>query len=49
MNNKIWELFLQTGNIETYLLLKQLENEQLDEHIKTNSENEDIVTLQTKM
>jgi len=42
----IWNLFLQTGNIETYLLLKQLENEQLEEK---DVESEDIASFQTKM
>ncbi len=42
----IWNLFLQTGNIETYLLLKQLENEQLE---KEELKSEDIATFQTKM
>lgn len=27
MNEIIWSLFVETGNVETYLLLKQLENE----------------------
>jgi len=42
----IWNLFLQTGNVETYLLLKQLENEQLEED---NTENDEVVSFQTKM
>ncbi|HLR70613.1 MAG TPA: YqzL family protein [Pseudogracilibacillus sp.] len=42
----IWHLFSQTGNIETYLLLKQLENEQLEEK---DVESEDIASFQTKM
>lgn len=50
MNNLIWNLFLQTGNVETYLLLKQLENEQLDEKLLSELiEDEDIATVQTKM
>jgi len=50
VNNMIWNLFLQTGNVETYLLLKQLENEQLDETLLTEyQEDEEIATLQTKM
>lgn len=28
MLNLTWELFTQTGNIETYLLYKQLEDEE---------------------
>lgn len=27
VNNMIWNLFQKTGNVETYLLLKELENE----------------------
>lgn len=50
MNNKIWDLFLKSGNVETYLLLKQLENEQIDENILSDlMEDEDIATMQTKM
>lgn len=30
MKEEAWSLFLKTGNIETYLLLKQLENVSLD-------------------
>lgn len=30
MKEEAWNLFLKTGNIETYLLLKQLENVSLD-------------------
>ncbi|MFD2133576.1 YqzL family protein [Pseudogracilibacillus auburnensis] len=45
----IWNLFLQTGNVETYLLLKQLENEQLDERNNTETESEEIASFQTKM
>jgi len=46
VNNIIWNLFLQTGNVETYLLLKQLENEQTKEE---EVESEDIASFQTKM
>lgn len=50
MNNKIWSLFSKTGDVETYLLLKQLENEQIDENILSDLiEDEDIATMQTKM
>ncbi len=46
----IWNLFSKTGNVETYLLLKQLENEQLDENMLNDwIEDEDIATLNTKM
>lgn len=27
MDQLIWKLFIETGNIETYLLLKSIENE----------------------
>ncbi|MEI3611682.1 YqzL family protein [Pseudogracilibacillus sp. SO30301A] len=46
MNNLIWSLFQKTGNVETYLLLKELENEQLEEE---KIESEDIASLQTRM
>lgn len=49
MNNKIWDLFLQTGNVEAYLLLKHLENENEDQMIQTELENEENVSFQTKM
>jgi len=42
----IWNLFQKTGNVETYLLLKQLENEQLEEE---EIKSEEIASLQTKM
>lgn len=46
----IWNLFSKTGNVETYLLLKQLENEQLNENMLNDwIEDEDIATLNTKM
>lgn len=31
MREEIWNLFLKTGNIETYLLLKQLETNEPEE------------------
>lgn len=45
VNNLIWNLFYRTGNIETYLLLKELENEQLREE---NRQNNDKLTHETK-
>jgi len=48
VNELIWALFKQTGNIETYLLLKQIENahevnskeeEQQDKEIETSDTN----------
>lgn len=36
----IWSLFVQTGNVETYLLLKQLENDyQHDEQLTMTQSN----------
>lgn len=49
MNNFIWSLFLQTGNIEAYLLLKQIENEQVDVNETTDTENGSVQPLQTEM
>lgn len=53
MREEIWNLFLKTGNIETYLLLKQLETDQLDERNNDKSgdsliENESM-TMETKV
>lgn len=30
MNELVWELFKQTGNVEYYLLCKQLEEEKIE-------------------
>ncbi|RYG74726.1 YqzL family protein [Lentibacillus lipolyticus] len=35
-----WKLFSQTGNIETYLLLKELENESMEEKADQQEEPE---------
>ncbi|HLS66456.1 MAG TPA: YqzL family protein [Pseudogracilibacillus sp.] len=49
MHDLIWNLFLKTGNIETYLLLKELENEQLQaSHEQTDDSNHTFST-ETKM
>ncbi len=53
MREEIWNLFLKTGNIETYLLLKQLESDQLEERKNDKSvdsliENESM-TMETKV
>lgn len=53
MREEIWNLFLKTGNIETYLLLKQLETDQLDQRNNDKSddsliENESM-TMETKV
>ncbi|HLS22508.1 MAG TPA: YqzL family protein [Pseudogracilibacillus sp.] len=31
MDDRMWNVFLQTGNIEAYLLVKQLEQEKQEE------------------
>lgn len=41
-----WKLFSQTGNIETYLLLKQLEDEST---INGTMQNEKVSSLDTNM
>lgn len=43
-----WKLFIETGNIETYLLLKELENEPSTNDFR-QMENEEVVSLNTKM
>ncbi|CDQ39625.1 MULTISPECIES: YqzL family protein [Virgibacillus] len=40
-----WKLFSQTGNIETYLLMKELENERKNE--VTQHEGQKITPLDT--
>lgn len=35
-----WKLFCQTGNIEAYLLLKELENKQEDNIFQSNYEED---------
>lgn len=49
MKEEIWNLFLKTGNIETYLLLKQLEGETLDNYKNENIIRKQEVTLNTKI
>ncbi|MFS0672843.1 YqzL family protein [Ornithinibacillus sp. 179-J 7C1 HS] len=41
MIDLVWKLFSQTGNIETYLLMKELESEphELDDSSENNLEN----------
>lgn len=46
MDKVIWKLFMKTGNIETYLLLKYLENEQ--PKMKA-LKREEVATYETKM
>lgn len=40
-----WKLFSQTGNIETYLLMKELEN---DHYSKNGSEQNDKENIDNK-
>ena len=49
MHDLIWNLFLKTGNIETYLLLKELENEQLQTSYEQTDESNNTITTETKM
>lgn len=49
MNNIVWKLFFKTGDIETYLLLKHIENEQLRDLIHMNSEHHVTATVQSEM
>lgn len=43
-----WKVFSQTGNIETYLLLKELENEP-NTSVFLQNENEDIASIDSKV
>lgn len=48
MNKLMWKLFLETGNVETYLLLKSIENENpTSEH--SDVIEEEIASYETKM
>ena len=49
MNNIIWNLFLQTGNVETYLLLKQLENERDEDELLNELTKDEIAFFESKM
>lgn len=47
MNDITWKLFSHTGNIETYLLLKELEN---DSSINASAQNEhEVDEMNTKI
>lgn len=47
MNDLTWKLFSHTGNIETYLLWKELEN---DSSIDASAQNEhEVDEINTKM
>jgi len=41
MKKVIWELFSKTGNIETYLLLKEIENDHPLENVVDYSEHQE--------
>ncbi|SFA70443.1 YqzL-like protein [Lentibacillus halodurans] len=43
-----WKLFSQTGNIETYLLLKELEKSESTEHNDNLQEKKESTSLNTK-
>lgn len=49
MNNIIWNLFLQTGNVETYLLLKQLEKERDEDELLNELTKDEIAFFESKM
>lgn len=34
VDDRMWNVFLQTGNVEAYLLVKQWEQERLDEEVE---------------
>jgi hypothetical protein len=48
VNHLIWHLFLETGNIETYLLLKSIENEPQVQELESLTQQE-IASYQTKL
>lgn len=43
-----WKIFSQTGNIETYLLLKELENDS-NLTAQQRDEHKDVLPLDSKM
>ncbi|MBP1947569.1 YqzL family protein [Virgibacillus litoralis] len=44
-----WRLFSQTGNIETYLLLKELEERARGTGNSTQQEDEEVSSIDTKL
>ncbi|WP_163970030.1 YqzL family protein [Oceanobacillus halotolerans] len=44
-----WKVFSQTGNIETYLLLKELEKDGINSSKEELEQHEDGSTVDTKM
>ena len=49
MKEEAWNLFLKTGNIETYLLLKQLESAQLEKQQDEQETQNQNMTFHTKI
>jgi YqzL-like protein len=47
MLNFTWDVFSKTGNVETYLLFKQLEQEHVDQKSNIEEEIADIDSLHT--
>ncbi len=45
----MWQLFLQTGDVETYLLFKQLENELDDTEVESEDMADEYALFKTKM
>ena len=48
MNTLIWTLFVQTGNIETYLLLKHIENDHEAYPYQGDEQHQEIASFTTK-
>ncbi|SDQ49083.1 YqzL-like protein [Virgibacillus subterraneus] len=44
-----WRLFSQTGNIETYLLLKELEERARGKGNSVQQEDEEVSSIDTKL
>ncbi|MFD1038513.1 YqzL family protein [Virgibacillus byunsanensis] len=44
-----WKLFSQTGNIDTYLLLKELETEPNSNESNVEMENQEVSPLDTNL
>jgi len=44
-----WKVFSQTGNIETYLLMKQIENETDAAWKETETKNKEVHSIDTKI
>jgi len=48
VDKEMWNLFLRTGRVETYLLFKKIENEHRELADKTKIVQKPTVSLQTK-